>query len=169
MGPVCPADGVCVRWGWASWPGLQCQDPTLFSVPLLPRIPVCSDPPLPVLLLQKSMKQRCWRGENAKCLTAPGRLHCQLGVAVLLATGSWAEGLALQVNLLTWWLWLAVGEGVPRGALRSSLKSGHKGCNHLEGRAEGAAGWAHGESRATSPAQLHQPPWGAHLWWGKLS
>lgn len=24
------------------------------------------------------------------------------GVAVLLATGSWAEGLALQVNLLTW-------------------------------------------------------------------
>lgn len=25
------------------------------------------------------------------------------------ATGSWAEALALQVNLLTWWLWLAAG------------------------------------------------------------
>lgn len=37
------------------------------------------------------------------------RPACQLGVAVLKATGSWAEGLALQVNLLTWWLWLATG------------------------------------------------------------
>lgn len=54
-----------------------------------------------------------WRGGGAAG-QAPGRLHCQLGVAVLLATGSWAEGLALQVNLLTWWLWLAVGA---RGSL----------------------------------------------------
>lgn len=38
-----------------------------------------------------------------------GQEACQLGVAVLQATGSWAEALALQVNLLTWWLWLAAG------------------------------------------------------------
>lgn len=48
--------GVCVRWEWASWPGLQCQDPTLVSGPLLPQIPVCSDPLAPVLILQMSMK-----------------------------------------------------------------------------------------------------------------
>lgn len=214
--------------GWASWPGLQCQDPTLFSVPLLPRTPVCSDPPLPVLVLQTRMKQvlegakhpvpECspspcnsifllvlltsvdtadtisdlakisvrqswaqaarlskvilgaptalsWRGGGAAG-QAPGRLHCQLGVAVLLATGSWAEGLALQVNLLTWWLWLAVGGGGPSRSSEKLSESGDKGCNHLEGRAEGAAGWAHGESRATSPAQLHQPPLGGHIFGG---
>lgn len=225
MGPVCPADGVCVRWGWASWPGLQCQDPTLFcpstspnSCVLRPPSPTPRSPnvyetgvgggkapharllPQPLQLrfltgtpdksvdtadtisdlakisVRQSWAQAAWLSKVI--LGAPhcsllergrGRLHCQLGVAVLLATGSWAEGLALQVNLLTWWLWLAVGG---RGPSRSSEKlpeSGHKGCNHFKGRAEGAAGWAHGESRATSPAQLHQPPWGAHLWWGKLS
>lgn len=35
--------GVCVQWEWASWPGLQCQDPTLVSGPLFPQTPVCSD------------------------------------------------------------------------------------------------------------------------------
>lgn len=187
MGPVCPADGVCVRWGWASWPGLQCQDPTLFcpstspnSCVLRPSSPSPRSPngyetgvgggktpsasllPQPLQLhflistpeksvdtadiisdlakisVRQSWAQAAWlskvilgaptalswRGGGAAG-QALGRLHCQLGVAVLLATGSWAEGLALQVNLLTWWLWLAVGGGVPRGALRSS-ESGHR-------------------------------------------
>lgn len=74
------------------------------------------------------------------------------GRAGLPATGSWAEGLTLQVNLLTWWLWMAAGETGSTEELRRSLR-------HLGGR--GAAEWARGERRAMSPAQLHPPPWGS--------
>lgn len=55
-GPCAQQTGsVC---GGGGHPGLACSARTpRCSVPLLPRIPVCSDPPLPVLVLQMSMKQ----------------------------------------------------------------------------------------------------------------
>ena len=79
----------------------------------------------------------------------------------LPALGSWAEGLALQVNLLTWWPWLAAGgEGVHE-ELRSSLSQG-MGLPSPWG--EGS--WAQGDRRATSPAPLPHtsPDPGAWLW-----
>ena len=50
---------------------------------------------------------------------APSGTDCPLGGMVPLARGSWAEGLVLQVNLLTWWSWRAAGE---RGFMGSSEK-----------------------------------------------
>lgn len=50
---------------------------------------------------------------------APSGTDCPLGGMVPLARGSWAEGLVLRVNLLTWWSRRAAGE---RGFMGSSEK-----------------------------------------------
>lgn len=85
---------------------------------------------------------------------ARGRRGCWRGVA----TGSWAEGLALQVNLLTWWLWLAAGGVGPPRSSEKPLEPGCGDCDHLKGEMGGRMGsW---REQATPPAHLHQPPWG---------
>ena len=74
-----------------------------------------------------------------------------------MARGSWAEGLALQVNLLTWWSWRAAGE---RGSMGSSEKLPEPGRGVAILGEEGAPGPR--EGRATSP----QPPPTPEVWFG---